>query len=167
MKLSPIQTLVIAKAIKENEEKEVRKLVKPGKYAGAFTARIQFGASISEAGEAKPTARVPWQHIALLALSKLNPATIAATISDAAVAAYKGPGEEDSEPAESKDPFLQQFGANAELATRLVKEYVDSLPMIPRAGQARITALLELAPESATVSPHSMTVEALKKKVKK
>lgn len=80
-KINPIIALALSKC---DIDKAIRQTIAPDEYVGEATVRLRYDLRVGEPGTQRVSAAVPWQRIAALALSKLNPASIDAVISEAA-----------------------------------------------------------------------------------
>lgn len=137
MQLSPLESLALSKFKPEDGSRES---VAPGKYAGSFLVRVQFGVNVGEDKEVEPTASVPWQALAVLALSKLNDETADSVIK----AALDGEATEDMTKAQEKRVKPR------------VEAMVASLPKIKRSGSVRATVVAEKVAEPIG-NPHNIT----------
>lgn len=73
-------------AITKITDSKARKEVSPGEYEGVFDARIAFKLKVGEDYKQVVSQAVPWQRIALYALSKLNGVSLEAAVAEALVA---------------------------------------------------------------------------------
>lgn len=78
---NPILALALSKC---DIDKALRKTIAPAQYSGRAVVEVEYDLKVGAPSNQRVSAAVPWQRIAALALSKLNPASIEAVVREAA-----------------------------------------------------------------------------------